>query len=119
MTRLRDATREVAAVEAVIAGLTPDARVAPACWLKEATRVEGRFRGEPNARCRALVRANHAFFDRSLPRSAPQLLLIQNAKRCHEDLRDQKVLTDLAGNCAANRALLDSWDRQAVLDWLR
>ena len=25
----------------------------------------------------------------------------------------------IAGNCAANRALLESWDRQAVLDWLR
>lgn len=119
MTQLREATREVAAVEGIIAALAPDARTAPACWVKNATRLEGRFRRDPDARCSALVRPNYAFFDRSLPRSAPQVLIIQNAKRCHEDLRDTKVLTTLAGNCAANRALLESWDRQAVLDWLQ
>jgi hypothetical protein len=119
MTLLRKAEREVAAVEAVITALTPDERAAPACWLKEATRLEGAFRGEPNARCRALVRPNHQFFDPSLPRSAPQLLMIANAKRCHEDLRDPHALATLPGGCAANRALLESWDRQAVLDWLQ
>ncbi len=118
MTTLRDATREVAAIEDILAALTPEDRVAPACVLKDAVRIEGRFRSAPDARCKALVRANHAFFDRSLPRSAPQLLLIQDAKRCHEDLREPEVLTRLAGNCAANRALLETWNRQAVLDWL-
>jgi hypothetical protein len=64
------------------------------------------------------VRPNYQFFDASLPRSAPQLLMIADAKRCHENLRDPQALT-LPSGCAANRALLDSWDRQAVLDWLQ
>jgi hypothetical protein len=119
MTLLRKAERDVAAVEAVIAALTPEERVAPACWLKDATRLQDAFRGTPNARCRALVRPNDQFFDPSLPRSAPQLLLIANAKRCHEDLRDPQSLTTLPSGCAANRALLESWDRQALLDWLQ
>ena len=119
MTLLHKAEREVTAVEAVIAALTPEDRVAPACWLKDATRPEGAFRGNPNPRCRALVRPNYGFFDPALPRSAPQLLMIANARRCHEDLRDPQVLTTLPSGCAANRALLDSWDRQGVLDWLQ
>jgi hypothetical protein len=118
MTLLRKAEREVAAVEGVIAALTAEERTAPACWLTGATRIEGAFRGTPNARCQALVRPNYQFFDASLPRSAPQLLMIADAKRCHENLRDPQALT-LPGGCAANRALLDSWDRQAVLGWLQ
>lgn len=119
MTRVREAARDVAVVQALIAGLTAEAKVAPACWIKNASRLDGKFRRDPDARCPALVRPNYALFDRSLPRSAPQVLIIQGARRCHEDLRDPTVLTTLAGNCAANKALLESWDRQAVLDWLR
>ena len=117
--RLRDATQAVAAMEGIIAGLSAEARTAAACWATDATRLEDRFRGEPDVRCRALVRPNPAFFDRSLPRSTPQLLLIQDAKRCYEDLRDPDVLRRLPGNCAANRGLLESWNTRAVLDWLR
>ena len=119
MKELQKSERDVSSVEAIIAALTPAERTAPACWVKDATRLEGAFRGEPTARCRALVRPNDSFFDTSLPRSAPQLLMIANAKRCHEDLRDPQALTTLPSGCAANRALLESWDRQAVLDWLR
>ncbi|WP_291990167.1 hypothetical protein [Luteitalea sp.] len=119
MVRLREAEREVAAVEVVIAALPGEERTMPACWLPDATRVQGRFRAGPNARCRALVRPNAAFFDPALPRSAPQLLLITSATRCYEDRRDTGSSTTSPSGCTANRALLESWDRQAVLDWLQ
>lgn len=118
MTRLREAEREVATIEAVVAALPAEEQTQPACWLPDATRVQARFRSGPNARCKALVRPNPAFFDPKLPRSAPQLLLITSAKRCYEDRREPQSNT-LPSGCTANRALLESWDRQAVLDWLQ
>jgi len=41
--------------------------------------------GAEKFRCTALVRPNYAFFDRTLPRSAPQLVILLAAKRCYED----------------------------------
>jgi hypothetical protein len=119
MVRLREAEREVAAVEAVIAALPAEEKPMPACWVPDATRVQGRLRAGSSARCRALVRPHYAFFDPALPRSAPQLLLITSAKRCYEDRRDSGSSTTLPSGCTANRALMESWDRQAVLDWLQ
>lgn len=118
MTQLREAQREVAVVEEIIATLPAAEQTQPACWLPDASRVQGRFRAGPDARCKALVRPNYAFFDPQLPRSAPQLLLIVDVTRCDRELRDRES-QKLPSGCTANRALLESWDRQAVLDWLR
>lgn len=118
MVRLRETAREVAVVEEIIAALPAEEKTQPACWLPDASRVQGRFRAGPNARCKALARPNQAFFDATLPRSAPQVLLITDATRCYEHLRDPQSKA-LPSGCTANRALMESWDRQAVLDWLK
>lgn len=120
--RQKQATQELASVQASIAALTPEERTAPACYVPGTTRVEGRIKAGPaNARCTALVRPNYAFFDRTLPRSAPQLVILRQAKRCYEDDRDRAAneRKGWVAGCVANRKLLETWDRDAILGWLK
>ncbi|AMY08653.1 hypothetical protein LuPra_01857 [Luteitalea pratensis] len=120
--RQKQATQDLASVQAIIAALTPEERTAAACYVPGTTRVEGRIKAGPaNVRCTALVRPNYDFFDRTLPRSAPQLVILWQAKRCYEDDRE-RVSDERKGwvaGCVANRKLLETWDRQAILEWLQ
>jgi len=120
--RQKKATQELATVQAIIAALTPEERTAPACYVPGTTRVDGRIKpGPANARCTALVRPNYQFFDRALPRSAPQLVILVQAKRCYEDDREREAMErkGWVAGCVANRKLLDTWDRNAILGWLQ
>jgi len=120
--RQKQATQELASVQAIIAALTAEERAAPACYVPGTTRVEGRIKAGPaNARCTALVRPNFAFFDRTLPRSAPQLVVLRAAKRCYEDDRNREAQErkGWVAGCVANRKLLETWDRDAILQWLQ
>ena len=70
---VREAERELKEVDGVLAALSPDQRRAPSCYDGQGRRAAARFRlkeGAP-ASCRALVRPNWAYFDATLPRSAP------------------------------------------------
>ena len=65
--------------------------------------------------CDPLVRPNWKLFNPALPRSAPQLLTIAHFTDC---LR----LEDSSGNpggCAANKRLIESLDKAALLAWLQ
>jgi len=115
MRNFHDAERALESVEKRIARLTPDEKAAPACYAEKGDTPETRFRAAPAPGCAPIARPNPDFFDRTLPRSAPQLVLVLQARRCYEDARPTKLVS----GCAANRALLESLDRQAVLDWLR
>ena len=120
--RQKQATQELASVQAIIAALTPEERTAPACYVPGTTRVKGHIKAGPaNARCTALVRPNYDFFDRTLPRSAPQLVILWQAKRCYESDRDRAAeeRKGWVAGCVANRKLLETWDRQAIMEWLQ
>jgi hypothetical protein len=114
--RARETSAALAAAEVRLGGLSPDDRAAPACYVEGAHSIDAKLRRIGDGRdCAPLARPNPDFFDKTLPRSAPQIVIVPQAKRCYEDARK----TDLPSGCPANRALLESLDRQAVLDWLR
>jgi hypothetical protein len=115
---VRQAERELQEIDGIVAGLSPGARNGPSCYDQSASRLADRFRaraGAPAA-CRALVRPNAEYFDATLPRSTPQVLMISMFTRC---LRPESVAASSPrGGCVINRALVDSMDWDAVRDWL-
>lgn len=103
----------VVAAEKHLAGVSKEDRAAPACWatgfnIPQRIQVVGK-----TSECQPLVRPNWAFFDRSLPRSAPQVLLISDVGRCFDGPK-----WTAPGGCPVNLKLLESIGRQALLDWL-
>lgn len=116
--RMREAERELQEVDGIAAALSPDAKNAPSCFDRSATKLTDRFRqlaGAP-ATCRALVRPNADYFEPKLPRSSPQVVMISMFTRC---LRPESLrATTPRGGCAINRALVDSMDWDAVKAWL-
>jgi hypothetical protein len=114
---VRDAERELQEVDGLLAAMSADGRAAPACYDQRAARLADRFRphaGAP-ASCRPLVRPNWGYFDPTLPRSAPQVVMIASFTRC---LTRTAAPSTVRGGCAINRALIDSMDWDAVRAWL-
>lgn len=111
---IKNLERKTAGVEAHIAALRPGDRAAASCWTGHGATWGQRFQIGSAPDCRPLVRPNWAFFDRNLPRSAPQVLLVTGIERCYEGKQ-----SDTPAGCAIHRQLLDTLDRQALLDWLR
>ena len=106
--------QELAGVKAMAAGLSAADKAAPACYASSGASLS-RFRRAPAPGCDPLVRANWALFNRSLPRSAPQLLTITHFAACL--VADRQVLH--VGGCTANTRLLESIDKTALLEWLQ
>ncbi len=114
---VREAERDFKDVEAIAAALSPEQRKAPSCYNQGASRLADQFRlkdGAPAA-CRPLVKPNWEYFDPKLPRSAPQVLMVDSFTRCLTPA--SKALTR-PGGCVTNRALVDSIDWNAVKAWL-
>jgi hypothetical protein len=114
---VREAERDFKEVEGIVAALSPEQRTAPACYTQGATRLAEQFRlksGAPAA-CRPLVKPNWDYFDPKLPRSAPQVLMIDSFSRC---LTPASKAETHRGGCVINRALIDSMDWNAVRAWL-
>jgi hypothetical protein len=106
--------QELAAAKAMAAGLSAADKTAPACYAIGAQSLS-RFRRAPAAGCDPLVRANWALFNPKLPRSAPQLLTISHFARC---LGADRTFVHVGG-CVANKRLLESIDKAALLAWLQ
>jgi hypothetical protein len=66
------------------------------------------------------VRPNYAYFDKSLPRSAPQVLIITPITRCFDttDRNNQEANSRLPSGCRANRALVETLDKDALRTWI-
>jgi hypothetical protein len=114
---VREAERDFKEVEGIVAALSPGQRTAPACYTQGATRLAEQFRlkdGAP-ASCRPLVKPNWDYFDSKLPRSAPQVLMVDSFARC---LTPQSKALTKPGGCVTNRALVESLDWNAVRAWL-
>jgi hypothetical protein len=115
---VRQAERDLQEIDGIVAALSPDGRTAPSCYDRNATRLADRFRAHAGApaTCRPLVRPNAQYFDASLPRSTPQVVMIASFTRC---LRPERLAdTSPRGGCVVNRALVDSMDWDAVRAWL-
>ncbi len=116
-TAVRAAERELQDVDGILTALSPEARRAPSCYDQRASRLADRFRlyaGAP-ASCRPLVRPNAGYFDATLARSTPQVLMLSSFTRC---LRRESATATSRGGCVVNRALVDSMDWDAVRAWM-
>ena len=109
-----EAERAMADTTAWLTSLSPAERTAPACYNKTGASLRTRFPSGQAAGCVPITRPNWAFFNRTLPRSAPQVVVIGSIARCFDR---QPAATNPAG-CPANRQLLNTLDKQALLNWL-
>jgi hypothetical protein len=107
-----DAVARLREAEQDFASLSAEQRTTPACLLEkvEATRPLARFVAATTPGCRPVIRPNWDYFDRSLSRSAVQLITIWN--RC-VDSKKSASDPDPAG-CPTNNALLESLDWNKV-----
>jgi hypothetical protein len=113
-----EAERALGDTNAWIAGLSPTDRNAPSCYAKAGTSLRTRFRTGATPGCAPIVRPNWQYFNKALARSVPQLIVVSEIGSCFDKAPDPTSKNTAAG-CAANRQLLRTLDRQAVLDWLR
>lgn len=118
---LADAKRALSEATDWIAELSPAQLTAPACYASKGTTLRTKFPTQPSADCQPLVRPNYAYFNKALPRSAPQVLIIAGIGRCFDtaDKFNRDANSSSPSGCAANRALIDTIDKSALRAWLR
>jgi len=114
---VRQAEAEFKAAEAAVERLSPEGRAEPACYDNSASAIDARFRAKRGASssCQALVVPNRAYFDTTLPRTAPQLLVLNLYERC---LTPQSIAYKKPGGCVTNRKVIETLDWNAVRAWL-
>jgi hypothetical protein len=115
--KVREAERDFKEAEGLVTAMTPETRGAPACYNPGAARLAEKFRAKAGApaACAPLVRRNWDYFDSKLPRSTPQVVIIEAFTRC---LTRESMANTLRGGCVVNRALVESMDWDAVRAWL-
>jgi hypothetical protein len=98
----------------LLAGLDSAGRSAPACVIGGETVERYRMRIVPanTAGCHRVVEANMGLFKSELPRSAIQLITVENIDWCRRELASQKQKT--VGDCAANLEVVRQLDWQRV-----
>jgi hypothetical protein len=109
------AAAALAEVKTLIGELSAADREGPACYATSATTLRARFRAGTPAGCQPLGRPNPKFFNASAPRSAAQVIVIGEIARCF----DKQPAKPNPWGCAANRQLLETLDKQAVLSVLK
>jgi hypothetical protein len=116
-----EAQRALDEVSAWLAELSPAERAAPACYAEASKTLRTRFRAAPAGGCVPLVRPNYAYFDKSLPRSVPQVLIITPITRCWDTANkyNQEANSTLPSGCRANRRLIETVDKDALRAWVR
>jgi hypothetical protein len=118
---LLDAQRALSEVTDWIAELSPQQQTAAACFAEKGATLRARFPTVPIAGCHPLVRPNYSYFNKALPRSAPQVVIITPITRCFDTANKyngEANSTSPAG-CRANRALIETMDTAAIRAWLR
>jgi len=101
-------------VQSLITGLDGAGRSAPACVIGGETVERWRMRivpaGTPG--CHRVVEANLGLFKPGLPRSAIQLITVEDIEYCRKELASQKQKA--VGQCAANLDVVRQLDWQRV-----
>jgi hypothetical protein len=106
--------QELAAARARTTGLSATDKAAPACYATSGPSLS-HFRRAPDAGCDPLIRANWAMFNKALPRSAPQLLIITQFSTC----MFHNPFPERVSECTANTKLLQKIDKAALMAWLQ
>ncbi|HSJ42796.1 MAG TPA: hypothetical protein VK955_17345 [Xanthobacteraceae bacterium] len=119
--QLLDAKRSISEVTDWIAELTPAQASAPACYAAKGATLRAKFPLTPSADCQPLVRPNYAYFNKTLPRSTPQVLLITGMTRCFNtaDKYNRDANSTSPAGCRANRALVETVDKNALRAWVK
>jgi hypothetical protein len=115
--------KEVSTIEGNLAGITAwlgelsaTERQAPACYAATGSTLRARFRAGASPDCRPLAQPNRQFFAPGLSRTVAQVVILSDVSRCFDHVQTSDTAP---WGCTANRQLLQTMDRQAVLDWLR
>ena len=118
---LADAKRALSEVTDWIAQLSPAEAAAPSCFAAKGATLRARFPAAAAAGCQPLVRPNYGYFNAALPRSAPQVVIITGMKRCFDtaDKYNRDANDPSPSGCRANRALVETMDKDAIRAWLR
>jgi hypothetical protein len=118
---LADAKRALTEVTDWIAQLSPADLAAPSCYEEKGTTLRTRFTTVASTGCRPIVRPNYGYFNAALPRSAPQVLIITGITRCFNtaDKYNLEANSPSPSGCRANRALVETMDKDAIRAWLR
>jgi len=118
---LADAKRALSEVADWMAELSAAQLAAPACYAATGATLRSRFPTVAAPGCHPLVRPNYGYFDKTLPRSAPQVLIIAGISRCFDtaDKSNRDANAPSPAGCAANRALVNTLDKTALRAWLR
>lgn len=118
---LADAQRALSEVTDLIARLSPAELAAPSCYAEKGTTLRTRFTTVTSAGCDPLVRPNYGYFNAALPRSAPQVVVITGITRCFNtaDKYNRDANSPGPAGCRANRALVETMDKDAIRAWLR
>jgi hypothetical protein len=114
---LADSQASLQDAEGALAVLSTEQRSTPACYDTGPPSIAGRFRpaaGAP-ASCRPLVRPNWAYFDATLPRAAPQVVMLSLFDRC---LTPESLANTVPAGCTINRKVVEQLDWDAVRTWL-
>jgi hypothetical protein len=118
---LADAKRALSEVTDWIAELSPAQQAAASCYAAKGATLRAKFPTTPSADCHPLVRPNYAYFNKTLPRSAPQVVVITGTSRCFDtaDKYNRDANSTSPAGCRANRALVETMDKSAIRAWLR
>ena len=118
---LADAKRALSEVTGWIAELSPVQQAAPSCYAAKGATLRAKFPTTPSADCHPLVRPNYAYFNKALPRTAPQVVIITGISRCFDtaDKNNRDANSTSPAGCRANRALVETMDKGAIRAWLR
>ena len=70
--------------------------------------------------CHPLVRPNYGYFNKTLPRSAPQVVIITPITRCFDTANKYNLEANSTSpsGCRANRALIETLDKDALRAWV-
>lgn len=118
---LADAKRALSEVTGWIGELSPAQQAAPSCYAAKGATLRAKFPTTPSADCHPLVRPNYAYFNKALPRSAPQVVIITGTSRCFDtgDKNNRDANSTSPAGCRANRALVETMDKGAIRAWLK
>ena len=67
------------------------------------------------------MRPNYGYFNKALPRSTPQVVIITPITRCFNtaDKYNNEANSPSPAGCRANRALVETMDKEALRAWVR
>lgn len=113
---LAEARRALDEVTSWVSELSSADQAAQACYAGDGVNLRARFRTVPSAGCHPLARPNYGYFDKSVPRSAVQVVLIRGFERCFNtsDPSNRDANSPGPSGCRANRALVETIDKDAI-----